>query len=169
LAFFVIAYLLATDSRFGESIDKNKVLALLVGVGTSVFMLFLLVTFGAETFTTTDPAYYIMVSFVWALSGWSWVTAILGFGRRFLSFKHKLLGLANELVLPFYILHQTIIVAIAFFVVSLNLIAIEKYLIIILASFSIVSVLLLPVRQFNVLRFLFGMRFKKGKRQGTSE
>jgi len=169
LAFFVIAYLLATDFRFGESIDKNKVLALLVGVGTTVFMLFWLVTFGAETFTSTDPAYYIMVSFVWALGGWSWVTAILGFGRRFLSFKHKLLGLANELVLPFYIMHQTIIVAIAFFVVSLNLIAIEKYVIIILASFSIVSVLLLPVRQFNVLRFLFGMRFKKGKRQGTSK
>ena len=95
--------------------------------------------------------------------------AILGFGRRFLSFKHKLLGFSNELVLPFYILHQTIIVAITFFVVNLNLIAIEKYLIIILASFSTVSILLLPIRQFNVLRFLFGMRFKKGKRQGTSE
>ena len=81
--------------------------------------------------------------------------AILGFGRRFLSFKHKLLGFSNELVLPFYILHQTVIVAIAFFVVSLNLIASVKYLIIILASFTTASVLLLPVRQFNVLRFLF--------------
>jgi len=169
LAFFVTAYLLATDSRFVESVDKNKVLALLVGVGAQAFMLFLLVTFGGEVFATTVPAYYVIVSVVWALNGWSWVIAILGFGRRFLSFKHKLLGLANELVLPFYILHQTIIVAIAFFVVGLNLIAIEKYVIIILASFSIVSVLLLPVRQFNVLRFLFGMGFKKGKRQGTSE
>ena len=169
LAFFVTAYLLATDSRFVESVDKNKVLALLVGVGAQAFMLFLLVTFGGEVFATTVPAYYVIVSVVWALNGWSWVIAILGFGRRFLSFKHKLLGLANELVLPFYIMHQTIIVAIAFFVVSLNLIAIEKYVIIILASFSIVSVLLLPVRQFNVLRFLFGMGLKKGKRQGTSE
>jgi len=167
LAFFVTAYFLATDSRFGESIDKNKILALLVGVGTHVFMLFLLVTFGAEAFTTTVSAYYILVSVVWALNGWSWVMAILGFGRRFLSFKHKLLGFSNELVLPFYILHQTIIVAIAFFVVSLNLIAIGKYLIIILASFSIVGILLLPIRQFNVLRFLFGMKFKKRKRQGN--
>jgi len=161
LAFFVTAYLLATDSRFGESVDKNKVLAFLVGVGTHVFMLFLLVTFGAEALTTTVPAYYIVVSLVWALNGWSWVMAILGFGRRFLCFKHKLLGFSNELVLPFYILHQTVIVAIAFFVVGLNLIATAKYFIIIFASFSIVSVLLLPIRQFNVLRFLFGMRFKK--------
>jgi len=167
LAFFVIAYFLATDSRFGESIDKNKVLALLVGVGTTVSIILWIVTF-REAFASTVP-YYIIVSVVWALNGWSWVMAILGFGRRFLSFKHKLLGFSNEVVLPFYILHQTIIVAIAFFVVSLNLIAIEKYLIIILASFSIVSVLLLPIRQFNVLRLLFGMGFKKGKRLAASE
>jgi glucan biosynthesis protein C len=169
LAFFVTAYFLATDTRFGESIDKNKVLALSVGVGTHVFMLFWLVTFGDEAFTTTTPIYYIIVSVLWALNGWSWTMAILGFGRRFLSFKHKLLGFSNELVLPFYILHQTVIVAIAFYVVRLNLIAVGKYLIIILASFSVASALLLPIRQFNVLRFLFGMRFKKGKRQDTSE
>jgi hypothetical protein len=169
LAFFTTAYFLATDPRFGESIDKNKVLALLAGVGTTVLMLFWVVTLGAETFTTTVPAYYIMVSVVWALCGWSWAIAILGLGRRFLSFKHKLLGLSNELVLPFYILHQTAIVAIAFYVVTLDLIPMGKYLIIILASFSIVSILLLPIRQFNVLRLLFGMGFKKGKRQDTNK
>jgi surface polysaccharide O-acyltransferase-like enzyme len=167
LAYFILAYFLATDSRFGESIDKNTVLSLLVGVGTTAFMLFWLVTFGAETFATTDPAVYVFVSAVWALNGWSWVVAILGLGRRFLYFKHKLLLFTNELVLPFYILHQTIIVAIAFFVVSLNLIPMAKYLIIILASLSMISILLLPIRQFNALRFLFGMGFKKGKKQGT--
>ncbi len=169
LVFFVTAYLLATDSRFGESIDKNKVLALLVGAGTTAFMLFSLATIGAEAFATTDPANYVMVSVIWVLSGWSWVVAILGFGRRFLSFKHKLLGLLNELVLPFYILHQTVIVAIAFFVVSLDLVPMAKYLIVIFASFSIASVLLWPVRQFNVLRFLFGIGFKKVKSQDTSK
>ncbi len=169
LAFFVTAYLLAFDSRFGESLDKNKVLALLVGAGTTMFMIFSLATFGPEAFATKDSASYIMVSVVWALSGWSWIVAILGFGRRFLSFKHRLLGLLNELVLPFYILHQAIIVAIAFFVVSLDLVPMGKYLIVIFASFSIASVLLLPVRQFNVLRFLFGMGLKKGKRQDTGK
>lgn len=80
LAYFVIAYFLATDSRFGESIDKSSVLALLVAVGTSAFMLFWLLTFGAETFATTVPANYVMVCIVWALNGWSWVIAILGLG-----------------------------------------------------------------------------------------
>jgi surface polysaccharide O-acyltransferase-like enzyme len=166
LAFFVMAYLLATDSRFGESIDRNTVLALLVGVGTTLSIVLWVLTFG-EAFASTVPM-YMVVSVFWALCGWSWAIAIIGLGRRFLSFKHRLLVLLNELVLPFYILHQTVIVAIAFFIVSLDLIPIMKYFIIILASFSIVSILLLPVRQFNMLRFLLGMGVKKEKKQATS-
>jgi glucan biosynthesis protein C len=62
--------------------------------------------------------------------------------------------------LPFYVLHQSVIVAIAFYVVGLNLIAIEKFLLIILASFPIILALLCPVSKINVLRFLFGMKMK---------
>ncbi len=163
LAFFVTAYLLATNSQFGESIEKNRVLALLLGVATTLFNIYFLVTFGLEAFGSTVPVYYITVSVFWALNGWSWVITILGFGHKHLSFNHRFLGFSNELVLPFYILHQTIIVAISFFVVSLDLIPIEKYFIIILASFSILSILLFLIRQFNLLRFLFGMRSQKGR------
>jgi len=62
--------------------------------------------------------------------------------------------------LPFYILHQSVIVAVAFYVVSLDLITIEKYFLVLLASFPIIIALLYPVSKINVLRFLFGMRMK---------
>lgn len=90
-----------------------------------------------------------------------WVTAILGFSRKVLSFNHRFLEMTNELVLPFYVLRQTAIVAVAFYVARLNLIRIEKYLIIVAASFAIICVLLFPIRQIGVLRFLFGMRSRK--------
>lgn len=77
-----------------------------------------------------------------------------------LSFDHKYLKVSNELVLPFYILHQCVIVAVTFYVVSLDLIVIEKYLLVLLASFPIIIALLYPVSKINVLRFLFGMRMK---------
>jgi hypothetical protein len=64
---------------------------------------------------------------------------------------------SNELVLPFYVLHQSIIVAIAFYSVGLNLIAIEKYFLIVLTSFLIIATLLYPIARKNLLRFLFGM------------
>lgn len=88
------------------------------------------------------------------------MTAILGFGRKHLSIDHKYLKTSNELVLPFYILHQSVIVAIAFYVVGFDLIVVEKYLLVVLAYFPIIVALLYPISKINVLRFLFGMRMK---------
>ena len=157
IAFFIIAYVLAFDHRFEQSIDKNKILALVLGVA----FIFLLWRSGLEAVASTTPIRYVTFSTIWALNGWCWIIAIIGFGRKLLSFNHRFLATSNELVLPFYILHQAIIVAIAFYVVNFNFIPIEKYIIIVLSSFAIISLLLIPIRQFNPLRFLFGMRAKK--------
>jgi hypothetical protein len=162
LALFITAYVLASDSQFLQSIDRSRIPALLLGTTTSVATVLLFVTLAPELLAT--PLWYVTVSTVWALNGWCWVVAILGFGRRLLSFNHKFLGISNELVLPFYVLHQTVIVMVAFYVVHLNLIVIEKYLIIVLISFAVISALLLPISQINLLRFLFGMRPKKRQR-----
>jgi hypothetical protein len=63
--------------------------------------------------------------------------------------------------MPFYVVHQTIIVIIGFFVVQLDLIVFLKYLIISSISFVIVLGLVMVIKQFNVTRFLFGMGLKK--------
>jgi len=100
-------------------------------------------------------------SILWSLNGWCWVMTIIGFGRRLLNFNHRYLKTSNELVLPFYILHETVIVAIAFYAVNLKLLVILKFLIIVLASFIIINLLLLPIKHIKILRFLFGMNPKK--------
>ena len=136
LVLFITGYVMASNPRFEASIEKNRVPTLLLGVVTSLSIMALLAA------SMTDPSlvdrYYVPVSTVVALNGWCWVTAILGFGRKHLSFDHKYLKVSNELVLPFYVLHQSVIVAVAFYVVSLDLIAIEKYLLVLLASFPVI-------------------------------
>ncbi|MCE8426378.1 MAG: acyltransferase family protein [Candidatus Methanoperedens sp.] len=159
LVLFITAYVMASSPQFEESIEKNRVPALLFGIITSL-LVFALATIVLSDSSALDR-YYVPVSIVWALNGWCWVMAILGFGRKHLSFDHKYLKVPNELVLPFYVLHQSVIVAIAFYVVVLDLIVIEKYFLIVLASFSIIVALLYPISKFNLLRFLFGMRMKK--------
>ena len=164
LVLFITAYVIATNPRFEEAIEKNRLPTLLLGILTSLLILAVTaITVGEPTGSGSGSgidAYYVVVSTVWALNGWCWVTAIIGFGRKHLSFDHKYLKVSNELVLPFYILHQSVIVAVAFYVVSLDLIVIEKYLLVLLASFPIIVALLYPVSKTNVLRFLFGMRMK---------
>ena len=160
LAFFVAAYVLASDLQFGQSVEKNRRVTLPLGIVTSVFLIIFVTIFGEEALTIPLWPNYVASSIVWALMGWCWVTGILGYGRKLLSFNHRFLEISNELVLPFYILHQTAIVAIAFYVVGWNLMAVEKYLLILLASFPIIVALLYPISRINLLRFLFGMRMK---------
>jgi glucan biosynthesis protein C len=66
---------------------------------------------------------------------------------------------ANEAVLPFYIMHQTVLLCVGYFVVQWAIPDLLKWLIIVLGSFGIIMALYeLLVRRFNVLRVLFGMK-----------
>jgi fucose 4-O-acetylase-like acetyltransferase len=177
LALFITAYVMAVNPRFEEAIERNRLPALLLGIFTSLLILMVLILMvSVRAPGTVQPTgngsgsgidvFYFVESTVWALNGWCWVVAILGFGRKHLSFNHKYLQTSNELVLPFYVLHQAVIVAIAYYVVGLNLITIEKYLLIVLAAFPIIVTLLYPISKVNALRFLFGMRIRNRSSQG---
>ena len=160
LVFFIIAYVMASNPQFEESIEKNRTISLMLGIVISLIIIAVAASSGGTSPSSGIDSSYVAVSTIWALNGWCWVTAILGFGRKHLSFNHRILQVSNELVLPFYILHQTVIVAIAYYVVGFDLIVIEKYLLIVLASFPIILALLYPISKVNLLRFLFGMRMK---------
>jgi glucan biosynthesis protein C len=158
LVFFILGFVMASSSQFDESLQKSRKISLLLAVILTIALIMFVASLGGTLPSGLDSSTYIFISTIWALNGWCWVVAILGFSSRHLSFNHKLLPTANELVLPFYILHQAVIVAIAYYVVRLNLITMEKYLLIMFASFPIIVALLYPISKINVLRFLFGMR-----------
>ena len=90
---------------------------------------------------------------------WPVLLAILGFAMKHFTISNRFLSYANEAVLPFYILHQNVLLWIGFFVVDWAVPDLGKYLIIMLSSF-IACVLLYEyvVRRVNVVRFLFGMK-----------
>jgi hypothetical protein len=163
LVLFVLGYVMASSPQFEESIEKNRKVAIFLGVILSLLIMHGSVSAGGASAlagVTGVGGQYVAVSTIWALNGWCWVAAILGFGRKHLSFDHKYLKVSNELVLPFYVLHQSVIVAVAYYVVGLDLVVIAKYFLIVLAAFPIIVASLYPISKANVLRFLFGMRVK---------
>jgi surface polysaccharide O-acyltransferase-like enzyme len=116
---------------------------------------------GNPTFATWQ---YLIGTTFWCLWAWCWLLAVLGFGFQYLTRNKPFLRYANEAVLPFYILHQPVILCIAFFVVEWAIPDFLKFLIILIVSFGIVMVLYeLIVRRFSLIRILFGMKpaFKK--------
>ena len=98
-----------------------------------------------------------------AFNSWFWLVAILGFGRKYLNFNNGLLKYTNEAVLPFYILHQTIIVIVGFYIASWDIGVISKYLILSTVSFALIIALYdFVVKRVSILRFLFGMKKRRG-------
>ncbi|MHA1591829.1 MAG: hypothetical protein ACTSUP_05115, partial [Candidatus Heimdallarchaeaceae archaeon] len=67
------------------------------------------------------------------------------------------------LVLPFYIIHFVVVSAVGFYIVQLDYLVISEFLLIFLISIAIIIPLLLLIREFNALRFIFGMGIKKEK------
>ena len=101
---------------------------------------------------TVSDALYCLVS-------WTWLFTVLGFGMKLLNKNNPFLKYANEAALPFYILQQTVIVAVAYSVVRLPIADWLKLLLIMLISFGLVMMLYeYVVRRTNLLRLLFGMK-----------
>lgn len=161
---FISGYLVFANSRIMETIRKIGWIAL----GTGVVACACLVIFFIEELSHSIDYYgtgtYILAQFVQAVNTWSWLLFIFSMASRYLTRSNKFLKYANEAVLPFYILHQTIIIVIGFYVVQWNTGVLVKYLTIMPASFiSIMLIYEFLIRRVNIPRFLFGMRFKRNK------
>ena len=152
LVFFVLGYLVTCDLQFRLSIERQRASALVMGVITTIVGFFWL-----ESGYSSRALFFGVLR---AFNSWFWLVAILGFGSRYLIFNNGLLKYANAAVLPFYILHQTIIVIVGFFIASWDASVMVKYLIISVVSFTIIVALYeVLVRRVKVLRFLFGMKY----------
>jgi peptidoglycan/LPS O-acetylase OafA/YrhL len=153
LVLFILGYLIAFDSQFKTSIEKHRAIALVLAVITTAVGFFLL------TSGCSDRTYLFAI--LRTFNSWFWLVAILGFGSRYLDFSNGLLRYANEAVLPFYVLHQTVIVIIAYHIANWDMSVLAKYLVLSTASFAVIVGLYdLAIKRVNVLRFLFGLKPK---------
>lgn len=173
--FILYGYFLAADRRFGSALNRHrrKALALAAATFAIVGALF---AFGSETegadLLLDRDLLSVAMRTVRGVSGWLWVVAIMGFvggskqqngstGRqeRELTLLDRASAYASEAVLPFYVLHQTVIVLLAEYVVDWPINLALKYLTISIISFVvIVAIYDVAVRRTRVTRFLFGMK-----------
>lgn len=98
-------------------------------------------------------------SFLWALDVWSWLMAVLYLGIRWLDFSNRFLVYARESVLPVYVIHHPVVVAVASFVVTLSAGVWPKFVLVLAASFALtLGIYEVGVRRWGVMRFLFGLK-----------
>jgi glucan biosynthesis protein C len=90
---------------------------------------------------------------------WAWLMTFLGYGRRWLSFSNRLIEWARDASYPVYILHQTVIIVIAWFVIQTTWSPWVKFAVVVSATLAICVLLYeFVLRRFAVLRLVFGIK-----------
>ncbi|MFC1913517.1 acyltransferase [Chloroflexota bacterium] len=160
LVFFISGYLIFSNTRIQENIKRYAWLALTAAL--ILLVLDYLAQFKVIPLSIPDTTgASIGIWTFLTLKSWCFLLAILGIGSRYLNLNNRFLGYANEAVLPFYILHQTVIIIIGFFVIQLSIGVAPKYFIVATSSFVVIMAIYeLLIRRINPIRFLFGMRWK---------
>ena len=99
------------------------------------------------------------------LNGWRlllWLFAILGYGKVYLNKPGKVLTYANESVYPLYILHQSVELVFAYYIIQLDWGVLPKFVLLVVATFGVSLIIYeLLVKRFNLTRLLFGMKLKQ--------
>lgn len=172
LFFLLYGFLLALDRRFEAALRRGRRLALAAALPASLILTLwagALDASGEELMEGGQTGW----SALQALTGWLWIVAILGFAASMMGTRRRLPSeagptrarpsrlarYANEAVLPFYLLHETVIVYVAWVVVRWDTHVVVKYSTVVAVSFAATLALYeLLIRRFHVMRWLFGMK-----------
>ena len=154
---FIFGFIMTSDARFGELIDRHWKAALTIGL---LISLSLSIAHVMQIQTGLNEAtFYIVEMILRGACIWSSLIGFLGFGRRYLDRGGKFINYAREAALPVYLIHLPMVVIVGFYIIKFDLPISVKYIFIIILSL-ISSVLLyeIVIRRLNFFRIFFGLK-----------
>ena len=154
LVFFFYGFVLMNVRElFWEMVERHRVFYLTCGLLAFTIFLFTVITFEDST------ARHFTEAMIKVFNIWSWILAIFGFAAAYLNKPGKVLNYCNEAVYPFYILHQTVMIIIAYFLMNLSWGLLAKGSILSLGTFLISWIIYeFGIRRWKVVRPFFGLK-----------
>ena len=162
LGLLLLGSLCMANLRLLDSVERNRRPYLTLAFLTLVAINYLRWN-GLEPFDVlpawkTDYRTYVFLT-LFPVTAWCWVFAAIGYGKKYLNKPHAALGYLNQAAYPFYILHQTVIVVLVYYVVQTSDTILMKFLFTVLFSLVVtVAIYHTLIRPFALTRFLFGMK-----------
>jgi glucans biosynthesis protein C len=147
---FITGYILISLGKaFWLALDRIKYYSLTVGVIS--FPLLILIWYTVES--------SIFIPLIKTLNMWSWIITIFAFCSKYLNGESKLIKYRNQAVYPFYIMHQTIIIIIAYWLINNPMHYMWKFTILVLGTFACAWILYeFIIRRIPIMRPLFGLK-----------
>jgi len=150
-------FIVVSAPELETSIKRLRWLSL--GMAAILTIIFLSVVVVTQRVLTFGTSLYTFAFGIAGFSSWCWILAYFGLSMKYLNFRKPVLEYANEAVLPFYILHQTVLICVGYFVVQWPIPDLLRWAAILLISFAVIMTLYeFIIRRFNVMRVLFGMK-----------
>jgi len=152
ILFFYGYLLICIKDVFWKKVDDLKSVAFGIGILSFSILLWIWQQEDSTIIHFTE-AFFKVLNF------WSWIITIFGFGAKYLNRKSSVLKYCNEAVYPFYILHQTVTIVLAYFLMEKDWGLGVKFLLLSIGTF-LVSWLLYEflIRRVKFLKPLFGLK-----------
>lgn len=161
LLFVLAGFVCLVEPTLLDSLERNRRLSLSLG-----FLLLILINaLRWNDYEWFDGSHDTNSWFTWVFLArqpvltWLWVFALVGYGKKYLNKSHSFLPYVNQLIYPFYILHQTIIVILAYYVVQTPDTVFFKWVFLTLTTLLLcLFIFHLFIRPFPAIGILFGMK-----------
>ncbi|AKA34701.1 acyltransferase family protein [Flagellimonas lutaonensis] len=157
ILFFFYGFLLVSAGKiFWETLPKIKNRALAIGmVAFSALLIIWL-------FFEDSIVVHFTEAFIKVVNIWSWILVLFAYSAKYLNRPSKRLSYANRSVYPFYILHQTVTIVIAYFLMDLEWGLFPKAILLIVGTFGISWLIYdFIILRIRLLHPLFGLKGEK--------
>ena len=161
--YFLFGWWIATDTGLWTELQALRRRALGLAIVNAIAYLLIL----QVLLTDDSPAWAVVATrLLSGLNTWLWILTVLGWSATLLDRPFRWLPYATEAVLPWYVLHQSLIVAAAYVLVPMKIGAFLEPLVVIAAT-VLGSALLheFVIRRSRTMRLLFGMKLLASTRR----
>lgn len=158
--FFVLAgFVCILVPSLMDSLQRNRRFA--IGVGFVCLMLMYYSWLNDEKLPLIPVSiWHFFSAALRPVIAWGWVLGLIGYGKQYLNKSHRVLNYLNQAVYPFYILHQTVIVILAYYITKA---AGDDILMKYIFTFGVTLFITMGIYHFFIkpyraIAFLFGMK-----------
>ncbi len=171
--FVLFGYLVMCNQQLIESMVRNRRFSMLLAFGSLIFINYIRWNDLRPSQILDDgwkinPLTYLYLA-IYPFIAWSWIFMLVGYAKKYIDKPHRIHGYVNEAIYPFFILHQTVIVLLAYYVVKTEESILSKYLFIT----AVTAVLCLffyhiLIKPYTITRVLFGIKPEKKTSTGAN-
>lgn len=157
ITLFMSGFILCTQTSFWDTLNRYRSLT----TGTwLVLTTVLYAVYWTRSVERSDLGELLYLAIA-TTNAWCVLLSIFGNGYQFLRFSNPFLRYANEAVYPFYILHQTVIVCLAYPLINAQWTWYVKYIYLVIATFTVCFLLYhYLIKRVGLLRLFFGLKIR---------